>query len=284
MRIKVNGVELYVDVEGAERRVREGRLSARPTVVVLHGGPGFDQGYLRPGLAPLADVAQLVFVDLRAQGLSGPAPLSTCTIEQMADDIATLCSQLGLGEPVILGHSAGGFVALQLALRHPGVTSALVLCDTAPTLAPVPDEAPPPGLEQRATEEQLDIARAMFAGDFSPQRVDAFVRLVMPRYAGPAHEDVPGQIMPLSRVAAEVAAHFFREVAPHYDLRESLAGIRIPALVLVGEYDWVCPPVYSRILAERMPDARLRIIGGVGHFPFSEEPEQFVAELIAFLS
>jgi proline iminopeptidase len=49
--------------------------------VVLHGGPGFDQGYLRPGLAPLSSEAQLVFVDLRGQGRSSRPPVQTCTLE-----------------------------------------------------------------------------------------------------------------------------------------------------------------------------------------------------------
>jgi proline iminopeptidase len=48
MRISVNGTQLYFDVEGASLRVDGGPLTERPTIVALHGGPGFDQGYLRP--------------------------------------------------------------------------------------------------------------------------------------------------------------------------------------------------------------------------------------------
>ncbi len=145
MRVSVNDTELYLDVEGAELAVDGERLRRRPTLLALHGGPGFDQGYLRPGLRPLANDAQLVFVDLRGQGRSARPPVESCTLEQMADDVAALCHRLGIEHPIVFGHSAGGFVALHLALRHVELPCGLILCDSAPTLAPLPDEDPPAG-------------------------------------------------------------------------------------------------------------------------------------------
>ena len=145
MRVRIDDTALYLDVEGAELAVDGERLRRRATVVVLHGGPGFDQGYLRPGLRPLADEAQLVFVDLRGQGRSARSPVESCTLEQMADDVAALCDRLGIEHPIVFGHSAGGFVALHLALRHPELPCGLIVCDSAPTLAPLPDDDPPPG-------------------------------------------------------------------------------------------------------------------------------------------
>lgn len=283
MRIHVNETVLYVDVQGSQRRVAGTHVETRPTVVVLHGGPGFDQGYLRPGLDPLSEAAQLVFIDLRGQGNSDTVALATCTLEQMADDVAAVCSRLGLDEPIVFGHSAGGFVALHLALRHPGLAAGLILCDTAPTLSQLPDDSPPPGLEQRAPESAVEVARAMFSGDFSAERIHAFRDLVMPYYAAPGHQDVPGRIMPLSRIAADVAAHFFAELAPRYDIRDQLQAVDIPVLVLVGEFDWVCPPVYSRVLAGRIPSACLEVIDAAGHFPFSEEPVRFRELCTAFI-
>jgi proline iminopeptidase len=284
MRIEVNGTELYVDVEGAELRVDGRGLVARPTLLVLHGGPGFDQGYLRPGLDGLRDDAQLVFVDLRGQGRSAPAPVATCTLEQMADDVAALCDRLGLGAPVVFGHSAGGFVALHLALRHPGRAGGLILCDSAPTLAPLPDDDPPPGLAERAPAGAVEVAARAFGGDFSPETNEAFGRLVAPYYAGPRHVDVPGRLLPLSRFAPEIAAHFFRVLAPAYDLRPRLPEIAVPALVVVGREDWVCPPAASRALADGLPAAHLAELPDAGHFGFSEEPDAFRAAVRPFLA
>ena len=276
MRIAVNHTELYFDVEGPELAATGHELHHRPTIVVLHGGPGFDQGYLRPGLRPLAGDAQLVFVDLRAQGRSAPAPLESCTLEQMADDVAALCAAVGIERPLVLGHSAGGFVALQLALRHPGSTAGLILCHTTPTLAPMADPAPPPGPAERGGPAAGAAAARLFAGDFAPEVLEAFERHVLPLYAAPGHEDVPARLMALSALNADIASNFFRRLAPAYDVRPQLAEIAVSALVIAGRHDWVCRPAAGRALADGIPAARLVELPGAGHFGFAETPEPFL--------
>ena len=87
----------------------------------------------------------------------------------MADDVAALCAALGIERPVVFGHSAGGFVALHLALRHPELPAGLILCHTAPTLAPLPDPHPPPGPAERGGPEAAAAAARLFGGDFSPE-------------------------------------------------------------------------------------------------------------------
>lgn len=276
MRTSVNGTELYFDVDGPELAIEDGALYRRPTIVVLHGGPGFDQGYLRPGLRPLTENAQVVFVDLRGQGRSAQAAVEACTLEQMADDVAALCRQLGIERPTVFGHSAGGFVALQLALRHPDLPAGLILCDSAPTLALIPDDDPPPSLAERAGPQAVAAAERLFAGDFSTATLQTFQRLVVPHYAAPTHSDVPGQLMSLSTLSPEIAAHFFSELAARYDLRERLREIAVPTLVIVGRYDWVCPPAASRAIADAIPRARLLELPDAGHFGFTETPEPFL--------
>lgn len=72
---------------------------------------------------------------------------------QLAADVAGLCDRLGIAEPVVFGHSGGGFVALHLALRHPGLARALILCATGAALRPLADDDPPPGLAERASPQ-----------------------------------------------------------------------------------------------------------------------------------
>ena len=283
MRIVVDGVSLYVDVEGAQLAVNGTRLIERPTIVALHGGPGFDQGYLRPGLGPLSAYAQVVFIDLRGQGRSGRPLVHSCTLERMADDVAELCDRLGIADPVVFGHSGGGFVALHLALRHPGTVRALILCNTNATLQPLIDDDPPRGLAERTSPEAAALAARMFCGDFSAETMRAFTEQIAPAYAGPRHADIPGRLFPLSSFTPEVAQHFFGTLAASYDLRPRLAHIAVPALVAVGRYDWVCPPVASRTLAAGIPDAELVEFPESGHFPFTEEPSAFQTAVARFL-
>lgn len=277
MHISVNDTTLYFDVEGPELAVDGDGLRARPTLVALPGGPGFDHGYLRPGLAPLAADAQIVYVDLRGQGRSAPAPSESCTLEQMADDVAALCHRLGIGRPVVFGHSAGGFVALHLALRHPTLPAALILCHTAPTLAPLPDPRPPASLLDRAGPDAAEVAQRLFGGDFSPQTGEAFGRLVFPHYAAPGREHLPGRLMALSTMNTQVAAHFFSHLAPRYDIRASLVEIRCPTTVIVGGHDWVLPPAAGRAIADAVPAGELVELPDAGHFGFSETPAPFLA-------
>jgi proline iminopeptidase len=284
MRTTIGDTELYFDVEGPQLVPAGDGLRERPTVLVLHGGPGFDQGYLRPGLAPLAADAQLVFVDLRGQGRSARVAPETCTLERMADDAAALCERLGIERPIVFGHSAGGFVALQLALRHPERTGGLILCGTKATFAPIPDDDPPPGLADRAGAEGAAAGARLFGGDLSEASRREFMRAVLPYYGAPSHMDVPGRLLALTRINGDVTAYFFGTLRARYDVSHRLGEIAAPTLVVVGREDWVCAPVYSRALAAGIPDARLVEIRDAGHFAFSEEPEAFLAAARSYLA
>jgi proline iminopeptidase len=91
----------------------------------------FDHTYLR-GLDIVSDVLRLVYYDHRHNGRSGRPPVETLSHAQLAADAEGLRKLLGLGKVVVLGHSYGGFIALEYALRHPDSVSHLIPQDTAP--------------------------------------------------------------------------------------------------------------------------------------------------------
>ena len=245
---------------------------AGPTLLAVPGGPGFDHRHLRPGLDPLADAARVVYVDPRNTGRSPQPPLEEWTLEQTADDLAAL----GLGPVFVFGHSAGGFTALHLALRHPGLVRGLILASTSPTFLAIDDPAPPPSLLERAGPEAAAVAARLFGGDASPETLVAFAVQVAPFYSGPSHMDVPPRVFPLSEFNHELAGHFFGRVAPTYDVRPQLAEIEVPVLVVVGGWDWVIAPARSRVIASSVPHAELLDLPDAGHFAFIEEPEEFL--------
>jgi proline iminopeptidase len=87
MRISVNDTTLHLDVDGSSLVPDGSAMREKPVLVVLHG-PGFDHHYFKPGLSPLSVAAQLIYLDLRGDGSSDRPPIESCTLEQMADDVA----------------------------------------------------------------------------------------------------------------------------------------------------------------------------------------------------
>ena len=131
MQIEVNGTRLWFDVDGSALVPDGSTMRERPTVVLLHGGPGgFDHSYFKPDFARLAEAAQVVYLDLRGHGRSERGDPADWSFEVCADDVRAFCDALGIARPVVLGHSLGGFVALVYAARHPGHPGALVLQST----------------------------------------------------------------------------------------------------------------------------------------------------------
>ena len=130
MRVSVGDVELFFDVEGS-RLVPDGpTMRERPIVVALHGGPGPDHTSLRPELAGLSHVAQVVYVDQRGHGRSDRSTADRWTMATWADDVRHFCDALTIDKPIVFGVSFGGEVALHYAARHPDHPAKLILDST----------------------------------------------------------------------------------------------------------------------------------------------------------
>ena len=121
----------FVDIDGAKLVPDGMTMRERPTVILLHGGPGFDHTAFKATYASLAEIAQVVYYDHRGNGRSEHGPQELWTLDQWADDLRTLCDVLGIERPVVFGASFGGFVALNYALRHPDHPARLILLSTA---------------------------------------------------------------------------------------------------------------------------------------------------------
>ena len=128
MRIEIEpGVRLYVDVEGTQFVPDGPALREKPTLVLLHGGPGFDHSAFRPFFGRVADIAQVIYVDHRGHGRSDRRPPEEWTLDTFADDVVRLCDALGIVRPIVLGQSFGGFVAQRYIERHPAHPSKVIL-------------------------------------------------------------------------------------------------------------------------------------------------------------
>src|SRR5437879_6796788 len=132
MHVVVNGVRLFFDVEGASLVPNGGAMREKPTLLLLHGGPGLDHSIYKPAFSSLADLAQVVFLDHRGNGRSDPGPRESWTLAQWADDVRAFCDALGIARPIVYGASFGGTVALAYATRHPAHPAKLLLVSTEP--------------------------------------------------------------------------------------------------------------------------------------------------------
>ena len=130
MHVSVNGVRLFFDVEGTKLVPDGPVMREKPVLLMLHGGPGADHSIYRPAYSALADIAQIVYLDHRGNGRSEDGPKESWNLAQWGDDVRAFCDALGIANPIVLGASFGGMVALAYATRHPDHPSKLILIST----------------------------------------------------------------------------------------------------------------------------------------------------------
>ena len=131
MRVKVNGARLFFEVVGAKLAFEGASVIEKPTLIVLHGGPGFDHTGLRNFFDRLSDAAQIIYLDHRGNGRSDRSDPTYWSLRQWADDIRAFCDATEIAHPIVLGQSFGGFVAQAYAIAHPHHAQGVILSSTA---------------------------------------------------------------------------------------------------------------------------------------------------------
>jgi len=147
--------------------------------LVMHGGLGFDHTFLHPWLDLLGDTMRLVYYDHRGNGRSSRPPMDTLTFEQFCADADALRDYLGFDQVAVMGHSYGGFIALEYALRYPERLSHLMLVNTAPAFD-YGEEIIVNAKRKGASEEMMAVLNApSFANDEEMQQA---WRVIAPLY------------------------------------------------------------------------------------------------------
>jgi pimeloyl-ACP methyl ester carboxylesterase len=114
MKIQVNGINLFFDIEGASLRANGDTMREVPTVILLHGGPGADHSGYKPDFTALTDVAQVIYLDHSGNGRSNDGPPQLWTLAQWADDLVAFCDALGVVKPVVYSAWFGCMQAMAL--------------------------------------------------------------------------------------------------------------------------------------------------------------------------
>jgi proline iminopeptidase len=277
MRVALrDGTRIFFEVIGRKLVPDGPTMRERPTLLILHGGPGFDHTGLASIFEPLADTAQLVLLDHRGQGRSDGDDPADWNLDRWVPDIVDFCAALELERPVILGQSFGGVVALAVAARYPDLPSKLIVSSSLAKFRP--DRAFPM-FERLGGPEVRAVAERHFR-ELTEESSKEFMRVCLPVYnPKPMEHDVIAR----TRLKREVGNHFFRNEGFDVDLFPELPDIRCPTLVLGGELDPITPVADSQDIAAAIPRAELRIFEDAGHGVFRDQPAEAVALIREFI-
>ena len=258
---------MWFDVEGAALVPDGAEMRERPTVVLLHGGPGsFDHSYFKPEFSRLAEVAQVVYLDLPGHGRSERGDPADWSFESAADSVRDFSEALGIERPVVLGHSLGAMVALVYGARHPGHPSALVIQSG---MARMDVDALFEKFRLLAGDEAADIVRRVYGSDsqsVTPEQWAPVWRLFGPWV--PVEERRRAVMNPALNAPG-------LRLMQTFDVRDQLGAIKSPTLVCAGELDPITGPAVAREIADAVPGARLEVLEGAGHFPWMDVPETY---------
>jgi proline iminopeptidase len=273
--MKIRDVSMYVEVIGHG-----------DPLLLMHGGPGLDHWSLTP-FRRLADRHTVVLYDHRCNGRSTGASVTSMTWENLTADADALREELGFKRWAVLGHSFGGCVALEYALRYPKSVSRLVLLDTAGDARWSQENAAEVLAGRGFSPKTVAVARRFYDGRIVPKDfVRAALRLV-PAYDHRfsllrlAHEMLEGGWQTKMRPEALI---FGGRIMRGWSVMDRLGEIRVPTLVIAGRDDFLFPPESQALLAAGIPNARLRIIERAGHNPQSERPAETLTAVADFLA
>jgi 3-oxoadipate enol-lactonase len=201
----------------------------------------------------------------------GRSQAVTGGIAEIADRMAEVVRDAsGDQEAIVLGNGYGGFVALQMAIRHPGIAARLILADCGAAFSDAGRQA------------FRNMAAASHAKGLAAITDVAMLRLFAPEF-----QEANPELMHDRRAAfLKTDPDVFRAACAQLatlDLRPELSKVDVPVLVMVGEHDEATPPPMSHELAGGLPNARLKIIPGCAHVPQLQSPKLFLDTISDFL-
>lgn len=281
MKIRVNGKELFVDVEGQGLAVENGMLTEKPTLILLHGAPGnSDHSVFKPMFSTLADVAQIVYLDMCGCGRSDDSPDGKYSLESWADDVVALCDELGIYKPVVLGNSAGGMVAATYAIKYPDHPGKIVLSSTQAKLRADRCLAV---FKRLGGEEIEEVARRALVDPADGESLKEYGVKCMSLY-NPTPQNRPRTVIFRSKVAS--IFHKAGGIWHTLDYLDELHRITCPTLVLAGSEDPVTPIEDSEDIVANLNPAIVQFerFDNAGHGVWLDYPERAFRVLSTFIA
>jgi proline-specific peptidase len=274
-KMSIRGISLNVKVMG----------NGYP-LVLMHGGPGADL-YTLMAFKPCADQFTLVFYDHRCNGRSTGADVTSMTMENLTADADALRQALGFEKWAVLGHSFGGYVAMEYALRYPQNLSHLLLVDTGGENRWAQEKAPEELAKRGFSPEMVDLTRRYFNGQIEPNEMfPSLMKLSNAYNPYTKLSQLPQMLIwglqtklqPETFIYSE--SHFLKG----WTIMDRLREIKVPTLVMAGRQDFIYPPEHEEELAAAIPNSRLVFIDRAGHNPHDEQPAMTLKAVREFLA
>lgn len=259
-------------------------------LLALNGGPGLPSLGIRTGLQPVVERGwRLVSYDQLGTGHSDkPDDDSLWTIERYAREVEAVRTGLGLGQVHLLGHSWGGWLAIEYAVTYPNAIAGLILEGTCADMTQFRAELEP---LRRAlgTETEAMMRRYEAAGTFDHREYRAAITLLNYRHVWPAHT--------WSELLEYHMAYWNSRIyeviqgpnefcctgnLKNWNRLDDLRRVTCPTLIFVGEHDHITPACSKR-MAEALPNAELHVIADCGHGVMREAPKEYFSVLFEFL-
>ena len=274
--MSIRGISLFVRVIG----------QGYP-LVLMHGGPGADHASML-AFRPCADRFTLVFYDHRCNGRSDGAEVSSMTWENLTADADALRQTLGFDKWVVLGHSFGGMVALEYALRYPQSLSHLVLVDTCGDTWWVRDNVPEILAKRGFRPAIVETARRLYTGQIEPHEfMPSMRKLAKAYYHNPSPLQMAREILTVgirTKTRPEAQIFAFSQLLKGWTVMDRLSEIKVPTLVLAGRDDFQFPPEHQAALAAGIPNAHLEIIERAGHNAPTERSAEVIQAVRDFMA
>jgi non-heme chloroperoxidase len=254
------------------------RVGEGPPIVLSHGVTLSVRTWVKQLAALPAAGFEAVAYDHRGHGAS-PAAGSGHAVEHLGDDLRAVLETLDLHDAVLVGHSMGGIAVQSLALDHPSVVAervrGIVLLSTLPRVAfgsratrikqrieRITDRVPDTTWLWQRRDFGLVLARLGFGSDPKPSHVE-LVRQMMLECPARTRLEAPRALIGI-------------------DFVDRLPDVLVPTLVICGTRDLITPDLHSRLLARRIPGARLELVEGGGHMLMLERADEIERLIIDF--
>lgn len=255
-------------------------------ILLLSGGPGDNCDYMMPVAKEVAKSARAIVLEQRGTGRSQPPVIDQTTISLITylGDLEALRIHLKLDRWTLVGHSAGGLLALYYAAAYPNRVDKLVLLDSAPIASEFLKGLQDNILDRLSPEEREQLAALEKSGSSSPETVAAMNRLQIGAFF--FDRTIGAQIVATLANAwhADVGHLLGNEITPQrgYDLRPRLKNFDRPVLILNGRQDPM-DPLMANETHLALKNSTLKFIDRAGHFPWAEQPQKFNNVLNEFL-